>query len=247
MKDETEPKATRRTLLAGMALMATSAALPARAETASGAKHVVLLGDSIFDNRRYVGDGPDVIEELARDLPAGWMASLSAIDGSTTLDIEGQIKRLPPDATHLVISVGGNDALRHKDMLEEKASSVAGVLDRLGKIRAEFQANYRAMLDGLLATKLPAAVCTIYEANYKNPDTHRVAGTGLAVFNDIITREAFARGLPLIDLRLIVTDDADYANEVEPSSIGGAKIARVIATLVTTADFTQTRSVVFAG
>ncbi len=101
---------------------------------------------------------------------------MNAIDGSTTLDIEGQIKRLPPDATHLVVSVGGNDALKHKDMLEEKASSVAGVLDRLGKIRGEFQANYRAMLDGVLATKLPAAVCTIYEANYKNPDTHRVAG-----------------------------------------------------------------------
>ena len=177
MKDEPEPKATRRTLLAGMALMATSAALPARAETAggptaagatAGAKHVVLLGDSIFDNKRYVGDGPDVIEELKGDLPAGWTASLNAIDGSTTQDIAGQIKRLPPDATHLVVSVGGNDALKHKDMLEEKASSVAGVLDRLGKIRGEFQANYRAMLDVVLATKLPAAVCTIYEANYKN-------------------------------------------------------------------------------
>ena len=257
MKDETEPKATRRTLLAGMALMATSTAFPARAETADGAtaggatgggaKHVVLLGDSIFDNKRYVGDGPDVIEELQTDLPAGWTASLNAIDGSTTQDIEGQIKRLPSGATHLVISVGGNDALKHKDMLEEKASSVAGVLDRLGKIRGEFQANYRAMLDGVLATKLPAAVCTIYEANYKNPDTHRVAATGLAVFNDIITREAFARGVPLIDLRLIVTDDADYANEVEPSSVGGGKIAKAIATLVITADFTQTRSVVFAG
>jgi hypothetical protein len=67
------------------------------------------------------------------------------------------------------------------------------------------------------------------------------------VFNDIITREAFARGLPLIDLRLIVDDDADYANDVEPSSIGGGKIARVIASLVTTADVTQKRSVVFAG
>ena len=48
--------------------------------------------------------------------------------------------------------------------------------------QGEFQANYRAMLDGVLAAKLPAAVCKIYEANYKNPDTHRVAATELAVF-----------------------------------------------------------------
>ena len=95
--------------------------------------------------------------------------------------------------------------------------------------------------------KLPTALCTIYEAHYRDPDTHRIAATGLSVFNDVITREVFARGLPLIDLRLIVTADEDYANDVEPSVKGGAKIAKAIATLVTTDDFTQKRSVVFAG
>jgi lysophospholipase L1-like esterase len=247
MTDETPHATSRRTLLAGMAFMAAAGALSSRAKAGGDMKHVVLLGDSIFDNKRYVGEEPDVIDQLKADLPAGWTASLNALDGSTTFDIAGQLKRLPPDATHLVVSVGGNDALKHKDLLDEKASSVAGVLDKLGKIRGEFQANYRAMLDGLLAVKLPAAVCTIYEAHYKDPDTHRIAATGLSVFNDIITREAFARGLPLIDLRLIITEDGDYANDVEPSSKGGAKIARAIADLVTTDDFKQERSVVFAG
>jgi hypothetical protein len=231
-----------------MALMAAASTLPARAKAEGDTKmkHVVLLGDSIFDNKRYVGDGPDVIDQLKADLPSGWTASLNAVDGSTTLDIAGQIERLPSDATHLVVSVGGNDALKHKDLLDEKADSVAEVLDKLGKIKGEFQANYRTMLDGLLAVKLPTALCTIYEARYRDPDTHRIAATGLSVFNDVITREVFARGLPLIDLRLIVTADEDYANDVEPSVKGGAKIARVIATLVTTDDFTQKRSVVFA-
>ena len=247
MTDETPHATSRRTLLAGMAFMAAAGALSSRAKAGRDMKHVVLLGDSIFDNKRYVGEEPDVIDQLKADLPSGWTASLNALDGSTTFDIAGQLKRLPPDATHLVVSVGGNDALKHKDLLDEKASSVAGVLDKLGKIRGEFQANYRAMLDHLLAVKLPAAVCTIYEAHYKDPDTHRIAATGLSVFNDIITREAFARGLPLIDLRLIIDDDSDYANDVEPSSKGGAKIARAIADLVTTDDFKQERSVVFAG
>jgi len=248
MDDETPHAPSRRTLLAGMALMAAASALPTRvkAEAGTAMKHVVLLGDSIFDNKRYVGDGPDVIDQLKADLPPGWMASLNAVDGSTTLDFASQLERLPSDATHLVVSVGGNDALKHKDLLDEKADSVAEVLDKLGKIKGEFQANYRTMLDGLLAVKLPTALCTIYEARYRDPDTHRIAATGLSVFNDVITREVFARGLPLIDLRLIVTADEDYANDVEPSVKGGAKIARVIATLVTTDDFTQKRSVVFA-
>jgi hypothetical protein len=61
----------------------------------------------------------------------------------------------------------------------------------------------------------------------------------------VIMRAAFARGLPLIDLRLIIDDDADYANDIEPSVAGGAKIAKVIATLVTTHDFTRRRSEVY--
>jgi GDSL-like Lipase/Acylhydrolase family len=230
-----------------MALMAAARAWPARAERSAPMNNVVLLGDSIFDNKAYVGSGPEVVEQLAAALPSGWTATLNARDGSTTSDIEDQIERLPGGATHLVVSVGGNNALEEKGLIEEKASSAAEVLNKLSKIESEFQASYRAMLDGVLATKLPVAVCTIYSARYQDPDTRRIAATGLTVFNDVITREAFGRGLPLIDLRLIFNDDADYANDVEPSVEGGAKIAKVIATLVTTHDFTQRRSVVYAS
>src|SRR3712207_7657631 len=44
--------------------------------------HVVLLGDSIFDNKSYVGGGPDVIAQVRDDLPPGWKATLCAVDGA---------------------------------------------------------------------------------------------------------------------------------------------------------------------
>jgi hypothetical protein len=247
MTDETPHRPSRRTLLAGMSFMAAAQFVGGRSDAGDDMKHVVLLGDSIFDNKRYVGDGPDVIEQLKAELPPGWTASLGAVDGSTTRDIAGQIAKLPADATHLVISAGGNDALKNKGLLDETAGSVAEVLDKLGKIGEEFRADYRAMLDRVLASKLPVAVCTIYEGNYRDPGTHLIAATGLTVFNDVITREAFARALPLIDLRLIVTKPSDYANEVEPSVQGGARIARAIAALLASGDFRPERSVVFAG
>jgi hypothetical protein len=203
----------------------------------------VLLGDSIFDNKAYVGGGPDVIARLGAMLPAGSTATLAARDGSTTSDIAGQLATVPKDATHLVISVGGNNALGEKGLIEEKAQSVAEVLD---KIKSAFRKSYAAMLDGVLARRLPTAICTIYEANYPDLTTRAIAATGLSVFNDAILREAFARALPVIDLRLIINDGADYANDIEPSVEGGAKIARAIATLVTTADFKQLRSVIYA-
>ena len=240
------PTTTRRDLLAGMALIAAGAsALPARAEQ-SQAMNVVLLGDSIFDNKAYVGGGPDVITQLRAALPAGSTATLAARDGSTTNDIAGQLETVPKTATHLVISVGGNNALGEKGLLEEKAHSVAEVLDKLAKIKAAFRKSYAAMLDGVLARRLPTAICTIYEAHYPDLTTRAIAATGLTVFNDAILREAFARALPVIDLRLIINDGADYANDIEPSVAGGAKIARAIATLLAAADFKQPRSVIYA-
>jgi hypothetical protein len=244
MTDET-PRPNRRTLLASMALMASTAAWPARAEEGAGMKHVVLLGDSIFDNKAYVGDGPDVIKQVSEALPDGWTATLAARDGSMTSDIKGQLKTMPSDATHLVVSIGGNDALQEKALIEEKARSVAEVLDKLAKIKAAFKKDYGAMLDGVVALKLPVAVCTIYEARYDDPTTRKIAGAGLTIFNDVIMREAFARGVPVIDLRLIFDDDSDYANDIEPSVKGGAKIAKAIVTLVTTHDFTRRRSEIY--
>ncbi|MEX1059887.1 MAG: SGNH/GDSL hydrolase family protein [Methyloceanibacter sp.] len=225
--------------------MASTAAWPARAEEGAAMKHVVLLGDSIFDNKAYVGDGPDVIVQVRETLPSGWTATLAARDGATTPDVKGQLKTMPSDATHLVVSVGGNDALQEKDLIEEKARSVAEVLDKLAKIKAAFKKSYGTMLDGVVALKLPVAVCTIYEARYDDPTTRKIAGAGLTIFNDVIMREAFARGVPVIDLRLIFDEDADYANDIEPSVKGGAKIAKAITTLVTTHDFTRRRSEIY--
>lgn len=208
--------------------------------------HVVLLGDSIFDNRAYVGGGPDVVSQLRPRLPEGWRATLRAVDGAVTGGVAAQVQALPPDASHLVVSVGGNDALRISGVLDEGARSVAGVVNRLGEIREAFQRDYRAMLAAVLARRLPTAISTIYDANYPDPLRQRMVITGLTLFNDVITREAFARGLPLLDLRLVCDAAEDYANPIEPSVQGGAKIAAAIAALITEPCGADRRSVVFA-
>jgi hypothetical protein len=42
--------------------------------------HIVLLGDSIFDNSRYTEGGPDVISQGRQLLPADWRVSLHVGD-----------------------------------------------------------------------------------------------------------------------------------------------------------------------
>jgi hypothetical protein len=191
--------------------------------------HVVLLGDSIFDNAVYVAGGPDVVAHLRGELPDGWEATLAAIDGATTEDMPIQYGRIPADATHLVLSIGGNDALMNVDILERRASSAGEALWMLADVRDAFAARYDAVLRELLGRGLPLTVCTIYEGNFPDARMQRVAATALTVFNDAILRHAVRAALPVIDLRLVCCDPADYANPIEPSVQGGAKIARAIA------------------
>ena len=92
MSETTTARTTRRHLLAAAALTLT-AGLPTTADTEADApmKHIVLLGDSVFDNAAYVAGGPDVIEQVRERLPAGWRATLRAVDGSVIGSVERQL------------------------------------------------------------------------------------------------------------------------------------------------------------
>jgi hypothetical protein len=189
--------------------------------------HIVLLGDSIFDNAAYVRGGPDVVRQLRGKLPEGWQANLLAVDGHVTRDVPRQLARLPDEASHLVVSVGGNDALGASHLLGAGVRRVADAVGLLGEAQDLFAQSYEAMLETVLAPGLPTALCTIYDTPQTSPE-QRIIRTALAIFNDVITRAAFSRGLPLIDLRLICGDPADYANPIEPSVRGGEKISSAI-------------------
>jgi GDSL-like Lipase/Acylhydrolase family len=190
--------------------------------------HVVLLGDSIFDNAAYVRGGPDVVRQLRGKLPADWDATLLAVDGAVTAEVRSQLARLPRDSTHLVVSAGGNDALGASFMLGQPVANVAEALSLLETAQSRFALDYSKMAKAVLDTGLPAAFCTIYDTPPSSPD-HRIVRTALALFNDVITRAAFASQAGLIDLRLICDSDEDYANPIEPSVRGGDKIAWAIA------------------
>jgi hypothetical protein len=215
------------------------------AQSGAATGHVVLLGDSIFDNAAYVAGRPDVVRQVNRHLPAGWRATLCAVDGDVVEAVYAQIPRVPPDATHLVLSVGGNDALGHIGIVDEPAHSVGETLHRLAAIRDAFAARFNRLLDTLLQLELPLAVCTIYEGNLPDRDLQRAAATALTTFNDAILRTAFARGLPVIELRMVCAAATDYVNGIEPSATGGDKIARVVARVIADHDFAGRRAIIY--
>jgi len=190
--------------------------------------HIFMIGDSVFDNAAYVRSGePDVRKQVAALVPQHRVTS-AARDGAVAAGIRDQFARMPKDATHIVVSAGGNDALQASHLLSEPVPSMLAALELLTGVAEDLRSGYAQLLDDLAHTCVPAAVCTVYDPRFPEPRLRKGGTTALSVLNDVITREAFARGFALLDLRLICNEESDFANPIEPSAKGGAKIAAAI-------------------
>lgn len=185
-------------------------------------RHVALLGDSVFDNGAYTRGEPDVVTHLSALLPSPWRASLHARDGATTAGIFGQVRSLPSEISHVVVSVGGNDALANIDLLNSPARSTGEALALFERRIAHFERDYRKAIASVRALKLPTTLCTIYNGQLPVEREARNARMALMMFNDAIWRTALEHGLDLIELRLVCSEPTDYANAIEPSGSGGA-------------------------
>lgn len=194
--------------------------------------HVVLLGDSTLDNGLYTDGGPAVIDHLRRELGSEASATLLAVDGNQTWDVASQLESLPATSTHLVLSVGGNDALNEIDVLSRPVESVAHALTQLTAVVTEFDTNYRQCLDQVLAHSLPTVVCTIYNGAFEDPSEHQLISTTLRLFDDVIIQTAVGAGCRVLELRGVCDKPTHYWDPIEPSETGGHRIARAIAHVV---------------
>lgn len=209
--------------------------------------HLVLLGDSIFDNAAYVEGAPSVIDQVRKHLPDNWQATLLAVDGNVANNIKTQLKRLPVDSTHLALSVGGNDALGVSPHLYAPTPlPMMQALQVLSGMQSRFRRSYELAVDNAASMGKPLLVCTIYD---QVPDLSEELRTALSLFNDVIVQVAIRMGLPVLDLRAICTEASDYAaiSPIEPSSSGGDKVAMRLVQAVLTHDFSSARCHIFGG
>ena len=194
-------------------------------------KVVVLLGDSIIDNGAYVRTGePDVAQQLQTLLPRDAVVK-RAVDGANSADVLASQTAEVERAELIILSAGGNDALEHIDLLEAGTETTTQeVLVRLWSIREEFRRSYAALLDRLALARRPVLVLTVY-----NPCFHghgfdaayqQAAESAVSIIDDVIQQEARRRSFDLLELRELFHDRPDYANPIEPSAIGGAKLAK---------------------
>jgi hypothetical protein len=192
-------------------------------------KHIVLLGDSVFDNKAYVGQSGKPVEAYLRGLLKDqYRVTSLAEDGARIEEVYRQAKSVPDDAAGLFLSAGGNNITAHINYLQQPAESAAEVLLTFRSLVDEFAAQYSRLIEHLSSLEIPLTVCTIYNCAFPSVEGQKCVETALALFDDAIIQSAYRYSVPYIDLRMVCRDETDYVNEIEPSDSGGKKIAEAL-------------------
>ncbi len=145
---------------------------------------VVLLGDSILDNAPYTAPEPDTAAHLQSLLEPRWAVRRLAQDGARMSDVHGQLSKLRERPSVAVLSIGGNDAIEHIELLDRRAATAADVLGELLAIADDFGHQYQAVAQAVAAVAARTLLCTIYEVPLEPPPYARLARVPLALLND---------------------------------------------------------------
>ena len=222
-------------------------------------KKIILLGDSIIDNKSYIlSNELDVTEHLEKlfSNDPNVVIENHAVDGDTMHQLEKNHldSNLLLGATHIVVSIGGNDLLYNISFLQttSKLSKVMGKGAMIGKWGAKelnpsrnkvfeetyfeiiepFKKQYETIVANLSNHRANLLLCTVYEGDLVDSDefsdVSNSSKTMVSIFNDIVYRVANKFNADVLELRDIFTSSDDYANPIEPSHIGGEKLAQSI-------------------
>jgi len=197
--------------------------------------YITLLGDSIIDNKTYVQKGELSVLEHLENISEYEYTQL-AFDGDTTLNVlNGQL--LSPSiatSSHLVLSIGGNDLLQNLSFLYEGPvdkinDAVAGVQQYIFK---PLEQRFETIIQRLSSHRANLLLCIVYEGDLGRTDEFRdvldSSKIMVSSFNDTVYKTASMYNADVLELRHIFTTPEDYANPIEPSHLGGEKLAQAI-------------------
>ena len=195
---------------------------------------VALLGDSIIDNKVYVGENElSVTEHLQKINETDYYFEMIAVDGDTTREvIDNQLENIGDSTWRIVLSIGGNDLLQKLHIMFNETSGMIESLEVASQTIEKIKSRYEAILLHLKTLNHPVLLCTIYEGDLQSdPNLAEVEEAGkvlLGMMNDAIHFLGNKHDIEVLELRNIFTEVSDYANPIEPSHSGGEKLAKEI-------------------
>lgn len=164
--------------------------------------NIILLGDSILKNDKYVGKNQNMTYLLQKQ---GFHVNCLAKDNALVDNLSTQIsnsKNINTNA-YYVISAGGNNILQHRDM----------------NIAFQQYKNFITKL-GNLVSQDKIILCTIYY-----PPSHKHYFSKIKEWNNSLRN--FAKGkYKLLRIDIFMNNVNDFTNQIEPSYLGSKKIVK---------------------
>lgn len=174
-------------------------------------KNIILLGDSVLNNSNYVNSGSSIESILKSMDPSITLLSL-AQDGSTIDDVFKQLNQIPlhfnSSENYIFLSAGGNDILD----ADFSQLNINTIFDK-----------YSTLINTIV-TKFPfiniISLTLYYPINIKYEKYKDI----ITIWNEKIKK---LMGDTIL-LTNIIRSPEDIVNNIEPSFIGGQKIANAI-------------------
>ena len=196
---------------------------------------VVLFGDSIIDNKTYVSHGEFSVLEHLENI-SNYEYIQVAYDGHTTFDVQNKQLHLSTilKPSHIVLSVGGNDLLQNlshvsKGPVSNINEAVSGIQQHIFE---PLEQRFETIIEELSSQRANLLICTVYEGDLGRTDEFKdvldSSKIMVSSFNDIVYKTAKKYNADVLELREIFITSDDYANPIEPSHIGGEKLAKSI-------------------
>ena len=183
-------------------------------------KTCVLLGDSILKNNAYVSAEKSVEYIVAERIPN---THCFAEDHSTIADTFGQLDRVSSAMdtanTWLFLSAGGNDILSH---FVEQNQDIANT-----RVLSPMFASYKNLVKSI-RIRAPNAHLVLLDIYYPDNMKYQAFHPILRQWNDLIYSFAQTQSLSVIRISQRLTHPEDFSFGIEPSNVGGEKIADLI-------------------
>jgi hypothetical protein len=202
------------------------------ANNVKDSKNIALIGDSILNNSVYVFEKQSVPELITFGLIKDNSNSNRkcynfAKDGSIISDCYNQLSKLNTGTTSgtnsniniktIFVSAGGNNILN---------SFISINSDSTVFINNLF-AEYLKLIDAI-KTEYPSAAIVVLNLYYPLKQSFKSFYPLIKQWNQLISDNSIKHGFKIIKLDELIIADEDVVYDVEPSFIGGQKIANAI-------------------
>lgn len=190
-------------------------------------KTYILLGDSILKNDSYIGKSKSVSQLVAeRNNTNNNKLNVVCLakDNSKLVDIYGQIEQIDVayntyNAT-VFLSAGGNDILFYYVEQNQDITNTYYLQQMLE--------SYKKVVASI-RVRLPKATICLIDVYYPNSLRYQRFHSIIKSWNKLVDQFARQYNYKILRISNIVTEPNDFAFHIEPSFLGGEKIANMIA------------------